>query len=164
LSLGERITVLESGRVSQTGSREELMRAPRSPYVAEFLGVNLFRGTLAPGGSGGPRRIALPHGELVLGEPAEPGELFALVHPREITLALQRPSSTARNVFKGAIEELLPEPPDGQLVRVSIASDPPLMAEVTRQAVGALALAPGRRVYASFKAAGVIVVGEPDSA
>src|SRR5262245_41902948 len=31
LSFGERITVLESGRVSQTGSREEPMRGPRSP-------------------------------------------------------------------------------------------------------------------------------------
>jgi molybdate transport system ATP-binding protein len=161
LSFGERITALESGRVSQTGSREELMRAPRSPYVAEFLGVNLFRGTLSLGGSGGPRHIALPHGELALGDLAKPGDLFVIVHPREITLALERPSGTARNVFEGTIEELLPEPPDGQLVRVSIASEPPLIAEVTRQAVAALALAPGRHAFASFKAAGVIVAGEP---
>jgi molybdate transport system ATP-binding protein len=165
LSFGERITVLEAGRVSQTGSRESLMRSPRSRYVAEFLGVNLFRGTLAAGAASGAVRIALPEGELAVDEHAwEPGggygDVVVMVRPREITLALERPTGTARNVFEGAIEELLPEPPDGELVRVSLASRPPLIAEVTRQAVAALGLAPGRRVFASFKAAGVSLVTE----
>ena len=141
------------------------MRSPRSPYVAEFLGVNLFRGTLvetssprdAPGGA----RIALPQGELVVGERGAEGDTAILVRPREITLALVRPTGTARNVFEGAIEELVPEPPDGELVRVSLATTPRLIAEVTRQAVETFGLSPGRHVFASFKAAGVRVVGEP---
>ena len=166
LSFGERITVLEAGRVSQTGSREALMRSPRSPYVAEFLGVNLFRGTVAGPGSAGSTsegvHIALPQGELAIAECAGSGDTAIVVRPREITLALERPTGTARNVFEGAIEELVPEPPDGELVRVSLATQPPLIAEVTRQAVSALALAPGRRVFASFKAAGVVVIGEQD--
>jgi molybdate transport system ATP-binding protein len=165
LSFGECITVLEAGRVSQVGTREDLMRSPRSPYVAEFLGVNLFRGTLTapePRGAGGGARIALPQGELAIAECAGSGDTAIVVRPREITLALERPTGTARNVFEGAIEELVPEPPDGELVRVSLATQPPLIAEVTRQAVSALALAPGRRVFASFKAAGVVVVGEQD--
>jgi len=161
LSFGERITVLEAGRVSQTGSREDLMRSPRSPYVAEFLGVNLFRGSLAQPAARGGARIALPLGELVISECAADGDTAVVIRPREITLALERPMGTARNVFEGAIEELVPEPPDGELLRVSLATTPPLIAEVTRQAVAALGLAPGRRVFASFKAAGVVVVGEP---
>jgi molybdate transport system ATP-binding protein len=166
LSFGERITVLESGRVSQTGTREALMRSPRSPYVAEFLGVNLFRGSLA-GAARGPAtplaaRITLPQGELVISERPTDGDTAIVVRPRDITLALERPTGTARNVFEGAIEELVPEPPDGELVRVSIATTPGLIAEVTRQAVGALGLTPGRRVFASFKAAGVLVVREPE--
>ncbi|MBK7368093.1 MAG: TOBE domain-containing protein [Candidatus Eisenbacteria bacterium] len=56
------------------------------------------------------------------------------------------------------IEELAPEPPHGELVRVSLAGDVPLIAEVTRGAVEALGLKPGAHVYASFKAAGVTVV------
>ena len=79
------------------------------------------------------------------------------VHPREITLALERPSGSARNVFAGEIEEILPEPPGGELVRVSLSTTPPLVAQVTRESVGALALAPGKRVYASFKAAAISV-------
>jgi len=174
LSFGERITVLEAGRVSQTGTREDLMRTPRSPYVAEFLGVNLFRGWLAVDGAGpgpgsagsaaGEPRIALPQGELVVSERPAEGDTAILVRPREITLALVRPTGTARNVFEGPIEELVPEPPDGELVRVSLATRPRLIAEVTRQAVETFSLTPGRRVFASFKAAGVRVVGESGDA
>ena len=156
LAFGDRITVLESGRVSQQGSREDLMRRPRSSYVAEFLGVNLFRGSLAAGAAGGVR-ITLPQGELVIGDIGAEGETVAVVHPRGITLTPEPPQGSARNVFAGTIEEIVPEPPSGELVRVSLASTPPLIAEVTRQAVEALQLRPGMRVYASFKAAGIIV-------
>jgi molybdate transport system ATP-binding protein len=174
LAMGERITVIEHGRVSQTGTREDLMRHPRSPYVAEFLGVNLFRGTLVPfaraDGEAATRagvvppnpaapRVTLPEGDLVLAGPGEDGETAAIVNPREITLTLERPAGTARNVFAGVIEELVPEPPNGERVRVSVLSTPPLIAEVTRPAVDALGLAPGTRVFASFKAAGIVLTG-----
>ncbi len=42
LLLGDRIVVLERGRVTHDGSREDLLRAPKTPFVAEFLGVNLL--------------------------------------------------------------------------------------------------------------------------
>src|SRR2546426_12766875 len=77
------------------------------------------------------------------------------VNPREITLALERPGGTARNVFGGVIYEIVPEPPAGELMRVSLSTTPPLIAEVTRGAVESLGLRLGRQVFASFKAAGV---------
>src|SRR6185295_3619767 len=103
-------------------------------------------------------RIALPHGELWIAGAGAEGEAAAVVHPREVTLSLERPGGTARNVFAGAIEELAPEPPAGELVRVSLATTPPLIAEVTRAAVEALGLRPGMRVFASFKAASVVAL------
>ena len=157
LALGEHITVLEAGRVSQSGAREVLRRHPRSAYVAEFLGVNFFRGTLAPSGTAREPHIAVPEGDLVLAAPGAEFDAAVIVNPREITLTLERPSGTARNVFDGVLDELVPEPPSGDLVRVSVASTPPLVAEVTRRAVEELRLAPGTRVYATFKAAGVVV-------
>jgi len=158
LAFGERIAVLEAGRVSQYGSREDLMRHPRSPYVAEFLGVNFFRGSVARPGDGSGVRIALPDGNLVLSNGGAEGDFAIVVHPREITLALTAPAGTARNVFAGTIEEIVPEPPSGDLIRVSLKTSPPLIAEVTRHAVEELQLREGMRVFASFKAAGVVVV------
>ena len=107
-------------------------------------------------------RLALPHGELVIaGEPLDAeGDLAVVVHPKDIALSLERPAGTARNVFEGTIEEIAPEPPAGDLVRIAVASSPRLTAEVTREAVESLGLHTGARVYASFKAAGVTVVAD----
>src|SRR5213593_2261031 len=71
---------------------------------------------------------------------------------------LERPGGTARNVFGGAIEEMVPEPPAGELTRVSLSTTPPLIAEVTRGAVESLGLRLGMQVFASFKAAGVVAI------
>ena len=44
LVLGDRLVVIDGGRVAQTGSRDDLLRSPRSPFVAELVGTNLFVG------------------------------------------------------------------------------------------------------------------------
>ncbi len=156
LALGQRLAVIEHGRITQSGPPSELLRHPRSAYVAEFLGVNLLLGSPAGAATPEARRIVTAHGELELAGAAGEGEIAIVVHPRDITLSLERPCGTARNVFEGVIEELAPEPPGGELVRVSLATSPPLMAQVTPQAVAALGLRPGLPVFASFKAAGVL--------
>ncbi|RPJ85396.1 MAG: hypothetical protein EHM13_01195 [Acidobacteria bacterium] len=75
--------------------------------------------------------------------------------PREITLYRERPDASAQNLFTGPILELVPEPPDGERIRVALGTVPPLVAEVTRQAVTALDLREGAIVHAGFKATGV---------
>jgi molybdate transport system ATP-binding protein len=48
--LGDRIAVLDQGRILQFGAREQVFRAPASRRVAELTGVqNIFRGTVAGG-------------------------------------------------------------------------------------------------------------------
>ena len=58
-------------------------------------------------------------------------------------------------MFAGPIVELAPEPPSGERVRVVLGTRPPLVAEVTREAVAGLGLREGMVVYASFKATGI---------
>jgi molybdate transport system ATP-binding protein len=158
LALGERIAVLEAGRISQQGPRDDLLRHPRSDYVAQFLGVNLFRGTVVAREPGGLALVAVPGSHFSIVDPGAGGDLTLAVYPRAITLSLQPPLGSARNILQGRIEELVPEPPAGDQVRVLIASDPPLAAEVTREAVEALGLRPGLEVYAAFKATGVAIL------
>ena len=158
MAFGEQIAVLEGGRVSQHGSRDELMRHPRSAYVAAFLGVNHLRGALVDSGSRGLDRIATPEGDFAVVESPVPGDLALVIHPREIILSRERPSGSARNVFEGTVEEVVPEPPAGETLRVMLATRPPLAAQVTRASSEALGLSPGVRVFASFKATGVRVI------
>ena len=48
LLFGDRIVVVEAGRISQVGTRDDLLRHPRSRYVAELMGTNFFAGRRPP--------------------------------------------------------------------------------------------------------------------
>jgi molybdate transport system ATP-binding protein len=158
LAFGDQIAVLEAGRITQHGSREELLRRPRSSYVAAFLGVNLIRGRVRERHPGSLARVAASNGELQIPDPGHDGEVTVVIRPSEITLWVEPPTGSARNVFRGAVEEIVPEPPAGERVRVSLATDPPLVAEISHESAESLGLRPGLPVYAAFKATGVTAV------
>lgn len=44
LTLASRLVFLDAGRVVQTGTPAEIVARPRSPYVAEVVGLNLYAG------------------------------------------------------------------------------------------------------------------------
>ena len=158
LVFGDRITVLADGRTSQSGTREQLLRHPRSAFVAEFMGVNFFQGRIVGRDNFGIARFQSDVGALSVMdlEPAGEDPAFVAVSPREITLHRRPPDGSARNVFMGRVTEIVPEPPHGERIRVALATRPPLVAEITRQAAQGLNLAEGTVVYASFKATGVV--------
>jgi len=153
---GDRIAVLEAGRITQNGVPDDLLRHPRSAYIAEFMGVNLLQGSVAAGEGSGLVRVRTPFGSVVAVDPGGPGEVLVALNPREITLHLTPPGGSAQNVFFGRIVELVPEPPFGERVRVALATSPPLVAEVTRHAVESLGLREGLEVHAAFKATGLV--------
>jgi len=156
LVFGREIAVVEQGRLAQVGSRDDLLRQPRSRYVAELLGLNLFTGRVAARAPDGLAEIATADGgrlHVVLDERGADGqEVLVAVDPREITLHPAPPSGTAQNVFAGTVAQLVPEPPFGERVRAVLDTTPPLVAEVTAHAVQQLGLREGTPVHASFKA------------
>ena len=149
---GDTIAVIEGGRIVQVGAREDLLRTPRSGYVAELMGLNLFRGHIASRDPSGLAEVHTDNGILRIVDSGNEGEVFVAVDPREITLHTGAPTGTAQNVFFGTIIQLVPEPPRGERVRVTLATRPPLVAEVTARAVRTMTLHEGMSVYASFKA------------
>jgi molybdate transport system ATP-binding protein len=155
LLFGDRIIVLDEGRVAQAGSRDELLRYPRSPFVAELVGTNLFIGRPVEKAAPAVPAIRTSEGLVAIEEAGGPGMVYLTVNPREITLSRTPPDSSAQNVFQGAVREIIPEPPAGERVRVVLDSRPPLVAEVTPGGLAALSLSEGARVYAAFKATGV---------
>jgi len=117
--------------------------------------MNLFQGTLGERDGTGLVEVRTPERALAVIDPGGADPVFVAVGPRDVTLHPSAPSGSAQNVFEGAIEEIVPEPPDGERLRVVIASRPPLVAEISRHAAETLSLASGRRVYATFKATAV---------
>jgi len=158
---GERIAVLEQGRVSQSGGRDELLTRPRSAYVAQFMGLNLIQGRVLERQADGVTRVETRDGSVTVAgtEGAATPELFVAVSPREITLYRSAPEASAQNLYRGRVLEMVPELPFGERVRVVLDTHPRLVAEVTRSAVEHLGLSEGQEVYASFKATGAVAYG-----
>ncbi|HEU5228358.1 MAG TPA: ABC transporter ATP-binding protein [Ktedonobacteraceae bacterium] len=171
LLFGERILVLDHGRVIQQGDQYSLREYPRSSYIAELVGVNFFRGHITRYEANTMCFVQLDDGDqpvevvAALREhaqssetPAPGDEAFVVVDPRSITLYLAPPESSARNVFYGEIVHLLPSRTatgSDSSVRVSIMlhhAAPPLTAEITEASAVRMDLQEGKMVYATFKA------------
>jgi molybdate transport system ATP-binding protein len=143
MTLGDRVVVLENGRVVQAGTLDALREQPRSRYVADLVGVNLYRGL-----ADGDRIRVAGDRELVTAGDAH-GDVFAVVHPRAVALHRREPEGTPRNVWAGTVDHLDVE---GDRVRVIVAGPVPVTAEVTPAAVTELELTAGAPVWASVKA------------
>ena len=152
LALGGKLAVMHEGRVVQEGMPADLLHRPRSEAAGAFIGTNFFRGILASRDGSGLVAIHTAAGELLAADPGLDGEVFVAIDPREIVLSREAPSGSARNVFRGRVVEIAPEPPRGERVRVALATRPPLVAEVTRQALESLGVTEGSEVFAAFKA------------
>ena len=148
IALADRLVILEGGRILQSGTAAEVTQRPRSRYVADLVGVNLMRGH-ATGG-----HIAIDGGGTLTAMDGTDGEVFAVVHPRNVALYRSQPEGTPRNVWSGRITAVDQQ---GDRVRVSVAGPPTLVAEVTPAAVRELHLAEGGEVWVSLKAAEVEV-------
>ena len=167
--LGDVAVLLDGGRVLQHGPPEQVFRRPATPYVAEFLGAeNVLAGEAREGpvdagesddGSGaGARAFEFRSGPLVLyavsdASGAAPGPGHAVIRAEEVLVSLEPPATSARNRFRGTVTEVATL---GALTRVTVeAEGVPLVAALTTRSARELGLAPGRTVWASFKAMAV---------
>ena len=136
--LADRLVVVEEGRVVQTGTPVDVSRQPRSDYVAELVGLNLFRG-LADGVS-----VRLAPGFDLTTATAATGDVFVAVRPNAVAIHTAPPGGSPRNVWAGVVEAVERR---GEQVRVRVKGPIPLVAEVTPAAVAELGLDPGAAVW-----------------
>ena len=158
MSLADRMVLVEDGGVTQIGTPAEVRAAPRTPYAAELVGVNLFTGRLErlEAGAG---RLVTSDGDVVVAWPLGIGgalePVIGLLRPADVLLHVRPPEgASARNVLAGTVTSVSVE---GERARVRIDSSPPLVAEVTLGSVERLGIREGTRLSASFKAVEVRV-------
>ncbi len=169
VSLATHVAVMEQGTVVQTGTVDEVLRRPRSEFVARFVGIkNFFKGTIeqADGGKNGLKRFRADGIEFYV--PAEKTATNGLVCIRgeDITLldgpdgdreaVKQRSGSGEVNILPATVLDIVPA---GQAVEVivGIGRGRPveLAAVVTAQSTERLGLRCGKKLCASFKTSAV---------
>ena len=154
LLLSDRVIVLDGGRVVESGRTTEVLQHPRTSFTARIAGLNLVSGTAEEGG------VRQPGGTVVGGVarvPTTPGApATAVFPPTAVSVFLEHPHGSPRNVFAVTVREL--EPRDDQIrVRAVAADGHVLTADVTAGAVGELDLYPGRAAFYAVKATAVTV-------
>lgn len=151
-SLGDEVGVIDAGRIVQRGTPSQLAMAPRSAFVADFTGAVVLTGEARarPDGLTG---VDLDGVEaMVASTDHGQGRVAASVFPWEVAL-LPTHSAAVGSAQNSLAAKVVSVTAVGNRVRVGLDAGQPLTAEVTRVAVDDLALAPGTRVLASWKAA-----------
>jgi tungstate transport system ATP-binding protein len=154
--LADRISVIANGEIIQTGSSHTIFTSPRNREVAEFVGMeNIIDGVVVS--NEGEMTIIDINGatieaitDYVAGE-----EVSVCIRPEDVTLALSKISSSARNSLAGRVNWAVST---GPLCRVEIDCHFPLIALVTKRSAEELGLTRGKHVYATFKAINIHVI------
>jgi molybdate transport system ATP-binding protein len=145
MALADRVVVLETGRIVQRGTVAELRARPRTRYVADLIGVNLYQGR-----ADGDRVALRDGGELrVTNDDQVGGDVFAVVRPGTVAIYRDRPAGSPRNTWAGTIGAI---DHGVGLVRVRLDAEIPVTAEITPAALRDLHLEVGERAWASVKA------------
>jgi len=145
--LADTIVVLDEGRVVQTGTAEDLRRRPRSAYVAELFGQNLWRGAARDG------RVTLESGAVFVVPGTPEGEVLVSVSPRAVALYARRPEGSPRNTWRGVVAAVEPY---HDVARVRLEGEVPVTALVTAAAVSDLGVVPGAEAWAAVKATEIV--------
>jgi molybdate transport system ATP-binding protein len=154
--LGDRVGVIDRGRVVQEGTPSELAAAPRSAFVADFTGAVVLTGT-AGAGPGGLTHVELDGGGTVTSTDPGEGPVAVSIYPWEI--AIEPPGEAVHGSAQNRIAaEVLSVTTVGNRVRLGLAAPQPLAAEITEVSARALDLRAGARVTASWKAAATRVL------
>lgn len=141
--LADSVHVIEAGRLTQSGSADDIRLRPRSRYAADLAGTNLLVGTARDG------VVDVDGWTLHIADRDVSGPVTASIRPSAITVHLERPSGSPRNVWVTSIDlvEGL-----GDRIRLRTGAPIPLTVEVTKEAVAALGMARGAEVWVAIKA------------
>ncbi|MEW2166985.1 ABC transporter ATP-binding protein [Streptomyces sp. NPDC007084] len=143
--LADRLVVIEDGRVVQEGGPAEIARRPRTDYIAQLVGLNLYRGE-ATG-----HTVRLDAGPEITTAEDLRGPVFVAFPPGAVTLHRDRPTgSSARNVWQCGVRGLETH---GDQIRTDLTGELALAADLTTVAAAELDLRPGAPVWATVKAA-----------
>jgi putrescine transport system ATP-binding protein len=159
MAIGDRVGVMEQGRIVQAGGPREVYERPASRFVAEFLGqANLIEGRIvAIDATGCQVGTALSHTPLVAAgpSPARPGEPVTLVvRPERMRL---EPEGVlfGPNAFPG---EILDVAFLGPMTSYRVRHDSGAVFHVSAPAASGAPLRRGQDVVVSFASDGAVVL------
>jgi iron(III) transport system ATP-binding protein len=132
MTTADLIAVMNSGKIDQLGTPEDIYDRPQSEFVARFIGAsNVIKGTARDD-----NHVAFADATLrVVGAKLTPGQDTAVaIRQHDIQLSTQAPqnrentvkATVTRQVFLGASRDYMVETPDGTTLRIVTSTESPV--------------------------------------
>ena len=163
MALGDRIAVMNNGRIEEAGTPEKIFYKPENEFVARFIGMkNIFEGKIAAlDEDNGVLQVSTGNFDLTtVFVPSSVGtRVKACVRPEEIILAKSDQNTNVRSARNEIAGRIVSISQNGPLMRVLVdVGGDEMSADITRLAVRDLGIGSGDRVILTFKATSVHVI------
>jgi tungstate transport system ATP-binding protein len=154
--MADRMSVLVNGEIVQTGKAREIFELPKNREVAEFVGMENILDGVVVSNEGNMAAIDVS-GKIIeaITEFGVGNQVSVCIRPEDVTVALKRLSSSARNSLEGTINLTAF---NGPLCRLEIDCGFPLVALVTKRSAEEMGLKRGVKVYGTVKAVSIHVL------
>jgi tungstate transport system ATP-binding protein len=155
--LGQRVAVMIRGRVTQTGTPQDVFGAPADEDTAAFVGIETMVPARVIGREGDLVRLVAASHEIEGIAPGIFDRALICLRPEDVVLSGggEDVDDSARNRLSGRVTRIVRSGADA---RVEIDCGFPLIARITRRSLDDLALEAGSSVVASFKATAVHLI------
>lgn len=148
--LADQIFVIEQGRITQSGSSNDIRQRPATEWAAALAGTNLLSGN----NEAGVLTLADHPQTLLTADTHTAGPVLITIHPAAVALHLERPHGSPRNSWLTSVATVEPL---GDTTRLSLADPLPIAVDITPAATAALGLRVGSPIWASVKATEIAV-------
>ncbi len=148
--LADQISIIESGRITQSGSADDIRLRPRTRYVADLAGSNFLTGRASAG------RVDLGGISLQIADHELEGHVTLAIRPAAVAVFPSEPQGSYRNSWSTKVELVEPL---GERTRLLSGAPIPLTIEITSEAASELGLAKGQTIWVAVKATEIEVVG-----
>ena len=144
----DRLDVIEGGRLTQSGSVDDVRLRPKTAYAAEVAGTNLARGLATDG------HVDVGGHVLQIADRSLRGAVVVSIRPSSVAVHAERPMGSPRNVWQARVDvvEVI-----GDRARLRTGGPLPLSVEITRESARTLGVNPGVTVWLSVKATDIEV-------
>jgi len=168
-AIGDKVALMNSGRIEQVGSVAEVFESPRSKFVAEFLGFNVLEGRVLSSNDAG---TSIDVGGVVLSAEGRDGlpegvrDVVVIIKPQDVILSLTKDALELKwsgcrcNALSGIVRQVYIE---GSMAKVDVEiGDVGLKSYVNSEYLKELGVKPGGKVFVHIKASKIIVLPKHD--
>ncbi len=153
-NLANKVALLFNGKIEKIGPAKEIFLA-QSKYLADFARIeNIFTG-ISKVNRDGISVVEIGNEVQIEAAFQRSGKLTVYVRPEDIILSRNPVMSSARNVFRGRIVEMVDL---GPVMRLKVDAGKEFVVQVTRRSFNEMKLNIGSEVFLVFKASAVQAV------